>query len=85
MKGEVLHFLVVLFVEEMIGQMVENHRIGRIDGVVLGQHLNANSIGVGFVEIEFGNGQTDQSTDAIRIKLKGSLEGQSFKEKNWRK
>lgn len=74
-QSEMLHLLVVFLEEEMIGQMIEHHGIGRVDGVRLGQHLDAHAIRFGFVEIELGDGQTDEGADAVRVEFEGSLEG----------
>lgn len=49
MQRQMLHLLVVLFEEEMIGEMIQHHWIGRVDGVRLGQHLYAEPIGFRFV------------------------------------
>lgn len=48
-QGQMLHFTVVLFEEEMIGQMVEYHWIGGVDGVCFREHLYALTMGLGLV------------------------------------
>ena len=55
-QGQMLHFRVVLLEKEVVGQMIQHHRVGGVDGVSLGQLSNALLDGGGFlgVEVEYG-------------------------------
>lgn len=71
-----------LLEKEMIRQVIEHHRIGRVHRVRLGQHLDAHAIRFGFVQVELGNCQSDQCANALWIQFEGAFEGQSKKKRN---
>lgn len=76
-QRQMLNLRIILFEEEMVGQVIQHHRIRRIDGVRLRQHLHAHPICLRLMQIQFGNGQTDQCANAMRIQLECTLKSQS--------
>jgi hypothetical protein len=63
-----------LLEEEMIGQMIQHHRILFV--VLIGarefSHAGANRFGCSLVQLE--NRQTNESPDTFRIDLRGTFE-----------
>ena len=53
--------------------MIKDHRISWIVGVCFRQHLNTPSVGIRLVKVQFDDGETDQSPNALRIQVDGAL------------
>lgn len=74
-KRKMLYFVVILFEEKMIGEVIENHRVGGIYRVRLGQHLNSGLYTVWLLLIQFQYRKPYKSPDALPVELQSSFEG----------
>ena len=72
--GELQHFLVVFLVEEVVGEMVQNYGVCRVDGVRLGEHLDAELGRLGALIVQLDDGDADKSAHTGRVQLEGALE-----------
>ena len=73
-QGQVLDLGVVLLKEEVVGKVVEDHRVGGVDGVSLGQLPDALLDGDGFLGVEVEDGLADDGPDTVRVQLLRTLE-----------
>ena len=73
-QRQVLHLLIVLFEKEMVGQMIQHHRIGLVDLVRARELLHGRTDRVGSFEIHLENGEADESPDAAIIQFQRAFE-----------
>ena len=62
-ERQVLDFGVILLEEEVVGEVVEDHRVRRVDLVRFGQLLNGGTDGVRSLEVHLQDGETHQRPD----------------------
>ena len=61
----------------MICEMIEHHRVTRINGVSTRQQLHTNADGIGSFAVQLQDGKSHDGTDAFRVQFKRPLEGLS--------
>ena len=59
----------------MVGKVIENHWVGRVDGVSLGEKLHSVLDSIMCFAVQFQDSQAHQCTYTLRVELKGSLKG----------
>ena len=59
----------------MVGKVIENHWVGRVNGVSLGEKLHSVLDSIVCFAVQFQDSQAHQCTYTLRIKLKSSLKG----------
>ena len=59
-----LHFGVVFLEEEVVGKVIEDHRVRRVDLVCFGQFLHGGTDSVGSFQVHLQDCETHQSTNA---------------------
>ena len=57
--------------------MIQDHGIIGVYGVGLGQQLDSSLDGIWLLAVEFQDGETDQSTDTLRVQGQSAFEGHS--------
>ena len=68
-----LNAISYLFVKEVVGEVVEDHGVRRVDGVGFRQKLHSALNRVLRLLVELEDGESDQRTHALRVELKGTL------------
>lgn len=58
-QRQVLNFDVVFFEKEVVGEVIQDHRVGGVICVGLRQHLNTPAVGVRLVHVQFENSEAD--------------------------
>lgn len=66
-----------LFEEEMIGEVIEHHRIAGVNGVGSGKQLHAVLDGVGLFIVELQHSQTHQCSHTFGVELQSSAKRQA--------
>ena len=76
-QRQVLHLVIILLEEEVVGQVVEHHRVPAVDGVRLAELLDPGPDAVRRLLVELQHREPHQRPHALVVQLQRALERES--------
>jgi len=73
-EGEMLNFGVIFLEEEMVGEVVQHHRVGGVDRVRFRQFPDTLLDGEALLCVQVEDGLTDESANAVGVEFLGPFE-----------